>query len=155
MAAPLSSNTPRSPLSCSLSGRYLQPRGLLMTARWRRPQRPGALRVLEHVSPPPDDAQSRTVCAPLLMSQAAVAYCTLSRRVARPGEKHETCPSPASGYNRDRRSPLHRHLCAQQQHSILITQTPSPCHSPSRGEEENNFPRHVLKIKQRCTCSEC
>lgn len=72
-------------------------------------------------------------------------------------EKYETWPGCANSNNKDCCSLLQRHLCAQQQHSILITQRLSVSFSNEGKKTERRrkkIPRHVLKIKQHCTCSE-
>lgn len=60
-------------------------------------------------------------------------------------EKYETCPRCASSYNKDCCFLLRFHLCAQQQHSILITQH-LLCHSPER-ERRRKFSKARPKNK--------
>ena len=89
-------------------------------------------------------------------SDRAAICCVLSPR----GRRHETLSREACVPAAWIKTALPL-VCTAATHCILITRQPSLCHSPVRGEEEERrrrrgtiFPRHVLKIKQHCTCSE-
>lgn len=93
----------------------------------------------------PDDAHSHTVSVLLLMSRLwwlqPTVRCHGEGRLGRNMRHVQGC---ASSYNKD--SLLHCHLCARQQHGILITQQRLLCviHQ-QRGKKKKNFQGTSLK----------
>lgn len=146
------------PLSGNLSGRHLLPVACRsFTVRQGCPQRLRVpLHLLEHVFPTARRCSESHCLCPVADVMAVLpesaAYCTLSWR-GQAGEKYETCPGCASSYNKDCRSLLRFHLCAQQQHSILITQH-LLCHSAvrerrrkiSKARPKNKTALYVLRV---------